>query len=127
MIGIREETGRLDEMLLKVAKTYEGNLQNSVKQFVALLEPTIILIMLIVRLVIGLIVTSILLAIFSINEIPLPIASGLEWHRFRHPHPILWKKEKRSISERKKFFRSPSSVPGPSLTPVPVPIPALMG
>jgi len=67
MIGVGEETGRLDEMLIKVAETYEENFQNSVKRFVALLEPMIILIM---GAVVGFIVVSILLAIFSINEIP---------------------------------------------------------
>jgi general secretion pathway protein F len=67
MIGIGEETGRLDEMLIKVAETYEANVQNSLKRFVSLLEPLIILIM---GAVVGFIVLSMLLAIFSINEIP---------------------------------------------------------
>ena len=67
MIGVGEETGKLDEMLIKVAETYEENVQNSVKRFVSLLEPLIILIM---GTVVGFIVVSMLLAIFSINEIP---------------------------------------------------------
>jgi general secretion pathway protein F len=67
MIGVGEETGRLDEMLIKVAETYEENFQSSVKRFVALLEPLVILVM---GLVVGFIVISILLAVFSINEIP---------------------------------------------------------
>ena len=67
MIGVGEETGRLDEMLIKVAETYEENVQTSVKRFVALLEPLIIILM---GAVVGFIVVSILLAIFSINEIP---------------------------------------------------------
>ena len=67
MIGVGEETGRLDEMLLKVAETYEENVQKAVKRFVSLLEPLIILIM---GAVVGFIVISMLLAIFSINEIP---------------------------------------------------------
>jgi general secretion pathway protein F len=67
MIGVGEETGRLDEMLMKVADTYEENIQNSLKRFVSLLEPMIILIM---GAVVGFIVISMLLAIFSINEIP---------------------------------------------------------
>lgn len=67
MIGVGEETGRLDEMLIKVAETYEENVQTSVKRFVSLLEPSIILIM---GVVVGFIVISMLLAIFSINEIP---------------------------------------------------------
>lgn len=67
MIGVGEETGRLDEMLTKVAETYEENVQTTVKRFVSLLEPLIILGM---GVVVGFIVVSMLLAIFSINEIP---------------------------------------------------------
>lgn len=67
MIGVGEETGRLDEMLIKVADTYEENVQTAVKRFVSMLEPLIILIM---GGVVGFIVISMLLAIFSINEIP---------------------------------------------------------
>jgi general secretion pathway protein F len=67
MIGVGEETGRLDEMLTKVAETYEENVQTTVKRFVSLLEPLIILVM---GGVVGFIVVSMLLAIFSINEIP---------------------------------------------------------
>jgi type II secretion system protein F len=67
MIGVGEETGRLDEMLLKVAENYEENVQTSIKRFVSLLEPLIILVM---GSVVGFIVVSMLLAIFSINEIP---------------------------------------------------------
>ncbi len=67
MIGVGEETGKLDEMLIKVAETYEDNVQTAVKRFVSLLEPLIILVM---GGVVGFIVISMLLAIFSINEIP---------------------------------------------------------
>jgi general secretion pathway protein F len=67
MIGVGEETGKLDEMLIKVAETYEENVQSSMKRFVSLLEPMIILFM---GGVVGFIVISMLLAIFSINEIP---------------------------------------------------------
>jgi general secretion pathway protein F len=67
MIGVGEETGKLDEMLSRVAETYEENVQTSVKRFVSLLEPLIIVIM---GGVVFFIVVSILLAIFSINEIP---------------------------------------------------------
>jgi general secretion pathway protein F len=67
MIGVGEETGRLDEMLIKVAETYEENVQTAMKRFVSLLEPLIIVIM---GAVVFFIVVSILLAILSINEIP---------------------------------------------------------
>jgi len=68
MITVGEETGKLDEMLIKVAENYEANLQIALKRFVNLLEPLIILIM---GGVVGFIVISMLLAIFSINEMPL--------------------------------------------------------
>jgi len=67
MIGVGEETGRLDEMLLKVAQSYEESVQTALKRFVSLLEPLVIVIM---GGVVFFIVISILLAIFSINEIP---------------------------------------------------------
>ena len=67
MIGVGEETGRIDEMLIKVAESYEGNVRTAVKRFVSLLEPVILLIM---GGVVGFIVLSILLAVTSITEIP---------------------------------------------------------
>lgn len=67
MISVGEETGRLDEMLDKVAATYEENIQTTVKRFVSFLEPLIILVM---GAIVGFIVIAMLLAVFSINEIP---------------------------------------------------------
>ncbi len=67
MIGVGEETGRLDEMLIKVAESYEENVRTAVKRFVSLLEPLILLVM---GGVVGFIVLSILLAITSITEMP---------------------------------------------------------
>jgi len=66
MITVGEETGRLDEMLIKVAENYEASLQTALKRFISLLEPAIILLM---GSLVGFIVISMLLAIFSINEI----------------------------------------------------------
>ena len=67
MIGVGEETGRIDEMLIKVAESYEENVRTAVKRFVSLLEPMILLVM---GGVVGFIVLSILLAITSITEMP---------------------------------------------------------
>ncbi len=67
MISVGEETGRLDEMLDKVAASYEENIQTTVKRLVSFLEPLIILVM---GAVVGFIVIAMLLAVFSINEIP---------------------------------------------------------
>ena len=66
MITVGEETGKLDEMLIKVAENYEASLQTALKRFISLLEPVIILLM---GSLVGFIVVSMLLAIFSINEI----------------------------------------------------------
>jgi general secretion pathway protein F len=68
MIKVGEETGTLDQMLLQVAVTYEKSLKQAVKRFMSLLEPVMILAM---GLIIGFIVISMLLAIFSISDIPL--------------------------------------------------------
>ena len=68
LVGVGEETGHLDAMLLHVADVYERETRISIKNLVALFEPLMILVM---GLVVGSIVVSILLAIFSINDIPL--------------------------------------------------------
>lgn len=68
MIKVGEETGQLDVMLMKVASTYEKSLKLSIKRAVGLIEPAMILIM---GLVIGFIVLSMLMAIFSITDLPL--------------------------------------------------------
>lgn len=67
MIKVGEETGQLDNMLMKVASTYEKSLNVAIKRFVSLLEPVMILSM---GLIIGFIVISMLMAIFSITELP---------------------------------------------------------
>lgn len=67
MITVGEETGRLEEMLLRVADNYEKTLRNLVKRFISLLEPALILIM---AVVVGFIVISMLMAIFSMNDLP---------------------------------------------------------
>jgi general secretion pathway protein F len=67
MISVGEETGTLDQMLIKVAEAYEENVRTAVKRFVSLLEPLIILFM---GGVILFIVVSILWAILSVNDLP---------------------------------------------------------
>jgi general secretion pathway protein F len=67
MIKVGEETGQLDTMLLKVATAYEKSLRDSVKRFVSFIEPAMILMM---GLVIAFIVISMLMAIFSITDMP---------------------------------------------------------
>ena len=67
MITVGEETGKLDEMLLKVADTYEKEVKNSIKRMLAIMEPLLIVI---IATVVGFIVFSMLLAIFSVTEVP---------------------------------------------------------
>jgi general secretion pathway protein F len=67
MIKVGEETGQLDTMLMKVASTYERSLKMAVKRLMSLFEPVLILIM---GLIIGFIVISMLMAIFSMTELP---------------------------------------------------------
>ncbi|MCX7015848.1 MAG: type II secretion system F family protein [Candidatus Sumerlaeota bacterium] len=64
MVAIGEETGRLPEALLKVANSYEIQVDRSLKTLTSLLEPLIILVM---GLVVGSIVISMLLPIFSLD------------------------------------------------------------
>ncbi len=68
MITVGEESGRLDEMLLRVAENYEKNIRNTVKRLISFLEPAMILGM---GLVVGFIVISMLMAIFSMNDMPI--------------------------------------------------------
>jgi general secretion pathway protein F len=68
MIKVGEETGQLDTMLLKVATTYEKSLREALKRFLSLLEPLMILGM---GLIIGFIVVSMLMAVFSIMDLPV--------------------------------------------------------
>jgi general secretion pathway protein F len=68
MVRVGEETGRLEEMLLKVAGDLEAEVRRLVKRLMGLLEPAIILIM---GLVVGFIVVALLMAIFSLTEVAL--------------------------------------------------------
>jgi len=68
MVRVGEETGRLEEMLLKVAETFETDVRTELKRVLGLLEPAIIVVM---GVLVAFIVVAMLLAIFSINEIPL--------------------------------------------------------
>jgi general secretion pathway protein F len=68
MVRVGEETGRLEEMLLKTADTVEADVRSELRRTIGLLEPAVILAM---GVVVAFIVVAMLLAIFSINEIPL--------------------------------------------------------
>ena len=66
MIAVGEDTGKLDEMLITTADFFDREVRNDVKRLTRLLEPAMILIM---GLVVGFMVISMLMAVFSINDV----------------------------------------------------------
>ena len=66
MLGVGEESGDLSGMLDKIGEMYDKDLKSAIKAFTAVFEPAVILCM---GLVVGAMVVSMLLAIFSINEL----------------------------------------------------------
>ncbi len=66
MIKMGEETGRLEEMLLRVAAIYDKQLRVAIQRFLAFLEPVLIISL---GLMIAGIIVSILLAILSVNDL----------------------------------------------------------
>ncbi|MGZ8175006.1 type II secretion system F family protein [Methylobacter sp.] len=66
MIKMGEETGRLEEMLLRVANIYDKQLRVAIQRMLALLEPALIISL---GLMIAGIIVSILLAILSVNDL----------------------------------------------------------
>jgi general secretion pathway protein F len=68
MVRVGEETGRLEDMLVKVASDFELEVRRLVKRLMGLLEPAIILVM---GLLVGFIVVALLMAIFSLTEVAL--------------------------------------------------------
>jgi len=68
LVEVGEETGRLDAMLIELSKVYDKEVRSAIKNLIALFEPVMILVM---ALVVGVIVISMMLAIVSINDVPL--------------------------------------------------------
>lgn len=68
LLTVGEETGRLDEMLLKLSDNYDQEIGTAIKRMLSLMEPLIILVM---ATVVGFIVISLLLAILSLNDMPV--------------------------------------------------------
>jgi type II secretion system protein F len=66
MLRVGEETGRMEEMLMKVADTYDGEVQNAVKRFISVLEPALIVTM---AVIVVAVIVPIILAIVSINDV----------------------------------------------------------
>jgi len=66
MVSVGEETGRLDEMLMRVAEYYEKETYTQLRQLISLVEPVLIVSM---GLIVGFVVIAMLLGIFSINDV----------------------------------------------------------
>jgi general secretion pathway protein F len=67
MILVGEETGRLDDMLMQVAETYDREVEVAIRKALALLQPVMILVM---AGFITLIILSILSAMLSVYDLP---------------------------------------------------------
>ncbi|MGH7829047.1 MAG: type II secretion system F family protein, partial [Candidatus Binatia bacterium] len=67
MLAVGEETGKLEEMLTNVANHYDQEVKQATKRFTSLLAPVLILLM---AFVIGVVVISMLLGVFSIYDLP---------------------------------------------------------
>lgn len=66
MVMVGEESGRLEEMLARVADIYDREVQSAIKRFLAVLEPALILSL---AVLIGGIVFSILMGVMGMSEL----------------------------------------------------------
>lgn len=66
MISVGEETGQLDDMLLKVSDTYDIEVRNTIDRLLSVFTPVVTLFL---AVLIGTIVMSVLVAILSINDL----------------------------------------------------------
>jgi len=66
MVGVGEETGRLDDMLLVVSDHYDAEVSHAVARAMALISPLVLVVMGVVT---GFIVWAMISAVFSVNEV----------------------------------------------------------
>lgn len=66
MVAVAEETGRLDKELVRMATTYEGELERRLRMLVAVTEPAMLFVM---ALVIGTVVIGMLLPVFTLQDL----------------------------------------------------------
>jgi type II secretory pathway component PulF len=66
MVAVAEETGRLDKELMRMATTYEGDLDRQLRILVAVVEPAMLLCM---AGLIGTIVIGMLLPLFDLENL----------------------------------------------------------
>jgi type II secretory pathway component PulF len=68
MVAVGEETGRLEDLLLRTAELYEGEVRRDLRTLVGLVEPAMILLL---GALVGFVALAMIQAVFSINEVPL--------------------------------------------------------
>jgi len=68
LISVGEESGRTSSILNQLAATFDGYVKNLISRLVALLEPLLILFL---GIMVGGIVTTMLLAVFTINDVSM--------------------------------------------------------
>ena len=66
LLSVGEETGKLDQMFMRMADIYETDTRAAIRRFTSLFEPLIILVM---GIMVGVLILSMLLAITSINDV----------------------------------------------------------
>lgn len=66
MIAVAEETARLDKELLRLAASYEMDLDRQLRMLVAVAEPAMLFVM---AALIGTVVISMLLPVFSLGDL----------------------------------------------------------
>jgi len=66
LLSVGEETGRLDQMFVRMADIYDRDTRAAIRRFTSLFEPLVILVM---GLIVGILILSMLLAIVSMNDV----------------------------------------------------------
>jgi general secretion pathway protein F len=66
LLAVGEETGRLDQMFIRMADIYDTDTRAAIRRFTSLFEPLVILVM---GLIVGVLILSMLLAIVSMNDV----------------------------------------------------------
>lgn len=66
MVTVAEETGRLDKELIRLATTFESDLERQLRMLVALAEPLMLFLM---AGLIGTVVVGMLLPVFTLQEL----------------------------------------------------------
>jgi len=66
MVGVGEETGRLDDMLLVVSEHYDAEVNHAIARTMSLISPAVLIVM---AIVVGFIVWAMISAVFSVNDV----------------------------------------------------------